>query len=144
MKYSGLALPNTVYATTQASKGVCSHLISSLKDETNFETAKHTQTTAAEKQAIRISRDSLHERELSHITDPLPAATKRTILRSQETGEWLQTPQVTSMELAFLKWNSKMHCPFDIVEHHPISPLTAMVVEQNSPWHMDLSARKED
>ena len=32
------------------------------------------------------------ERELKRITDPIPAATKRTILRSQETGWWLQTP----------------------------------------------------
>ena len=42
--------------------------------------------------AIRTFKDSLHELELKRITDPIPAATKRTILRSQETGKWLQTP----------------------------------------------------
>ena len=56
-----------------------------LKDEISFETAKENQTM----EAIRKSRDSLHEEELKH---PIQAATKRTILRSQETGKWLQTP----------------------------------------------------
>ena len=95
VKYSGLALPNTVNSATpnhQASKDVCSHLISALKDETTFETANHTQTMATAKAAIRTSRDNLHEQELKRITDPIPAATKCTILRSQETGQWLQTP----------------------------------------------------
>ena len=41
--------------------------------------------------------------------------------------------QVTSMERASLKWNSEMHCIFDIVEHHPISPHIAMAVALNSP-----------
>ena len=87
VKYSGLALPNTVKSATlnhQASKDVRSHLISALKDETTFETAKHTQAMATAKSAIRTSKDSLHEQEI-------PAATKRTIVRSQETGKWLQT-----------------------------------------------------
>ena len=42
VKYSGLALPNTVNSTTpnhQASKDDCSYLINALKDETTFETA---------------------------------------------------------------------------------------------------------
>ena len=41
VKYSGLALLNTVNAATpnhQATKDVCSHLIGALKDETTFET----------------------------------------------------------------------------------------------------------
>ena len=48
---------------------------------------------------------------------------KRTILRSQETGTWLQTPPSydASLKLASLKWNLEMYCIFDIVEHHPIS-----------------------
>ena len=108
VKYSGLALPNTVNSTTlnhQASKDVCSHLISALKDETTFETAKHTQTMATAKAAIQTSKDILHEWELKRITVPIPAATKNTIFRSQETGKWLQTPPSydTSMVLASLK-----------------------------------------
>ena len=91
MKYSGL-YSGFRNADPQANKGVCSHLISALKDETSFETAKHTQTTATAKAAIRTSRGSLHEQELKRITGPIPAATKRNILRSQETGKWLQTP----------------------------------------------------
>ena len=38
------------------------------------------------------SKDSLHEQELKRITDPIPAATKRTIFRSQATGKRPQTP----------------------------------------------------
>ena len=38
----------------------------------------------------------------------------------------------------------KLHCNFDIVEHHPISPLTAIVVELSSPLLMALSARLEE
>ena len=94
-KYSGLALPNTANSATlnhQASKDVCSHLTSALKDETTFETATHTRIMAAAKAAIRTAKDRRHEWELKRITDPIPAATKRTILRSQETGTWLQTP----------------------------------------------------
>ena len=51
--YSGLALLNTVNSATpthQANKEACSHRISTLKDETTFETAKHTQTMAEQKQ----------------------------------------------------------------------------------------------
>ena len=116
VNYAGLALPSTVTSATlfhQASKDVCSHFISALKDETTFETAKHSQTMAAATAAIRTSRDSLHEHELKSITEAILSATKRTNLRSQETG--------------------KMHCIFDIVEHHPISPLILTVVELNSP-----------
>ena len=50
----------------------------------------------------------------------------------------------TSMVRASLKWNSEMHCSFAIVEHHPISPLIAMVVELNSPYLMAFSANKKD
>ena len=94
VKYYGLALPNTVNSATpnhQASKDVCSHLISALNDEPIFETAKHTQTMATAKATIRTSKNCLHEHELKRITDPIRAAPKRTILRSQETGKWLQT-----------------------------------------------------
>ena len=64
------------------------------------------------------SKVSPHEQELKLITDPIPTATKRTIRRSQETGK-CNPHLVTSMELAFLIWNSYMHCIVDIVEHHP-------------------------
>ena len=41
--------------------------------------------------------------------------------------------------------DSEMHCIFDIVEHHPIAPLIATVVELNSPYVAHgLEARKED
>ena len=66
MKYSGLALPNTADSTTlnhQASKDLCSHLISAVKDETTFETGKNTWIMAAAKAAIRTAKDILHERE---------------------------------------------------------------------------------
>ena len=64
---TGLAPPNRVNSATsnhQASKDVCSHLISAPKDEKIFGTAKHTQTTARAKAAIRTSKDSLHKQEL--------------------------------------------------------------------------------
>ena len=61
VKYAGLALPSTIRCQVRnARKHVCSHLISTLKHETTFETAKHTQTMSAAKAAIRTSRDSLH------------------------------------------------------------------------------------
>ena len=56
-------------------------------------------------------------------------------LRSHETGKWLQTPISYVMELSSLKRYSDMHCIFDIVEHHPIPPLIAMVVELFSIAH---------
>ena len=67
----------------------------------NAETAKHTQTTTAANAAIRASKDSLHEKELKRLTDPIPAAAKRTIHSSQEPGKWLQTPPscLSEMEL---------------------------------------------
>ena len=72
---------------------VCRVLVSALKkDETTFGTAKHTQIMAAAKSAIGASKDRLHEQELKRITDPIPAATKIKILRSQATRKWLQTP----------------------------------------------------
>ena len=41
-----------------------------------------------------------------------------------ENYQHLKAHQVTSMVRASLKWNSEMHCSFDIEEHHPTSPLT--------------------
>ena len=75
---------NSVKPNHQASKDVCSHLMSPLKDWTTFETAKHTRTMAA---AIRASKDCLNEQELKRISEPIPTATKSIILRSQETGK---------------------------------------------------------
>ena len=49
------------------------HSRRSLKDTTTFEKAKHTQTMAAAKVAIRAFKDCLHEEELKRITDPIPA-----------------------------------------------------------------------
>ena len=115
----------------EASKDVCSPSV-----HCEMRQPLHTQTMTATKAAIRTSRKSLHEQELKRFTDPISAATKRTILRSQETGQWLQLCkpyQVSSMKLASLIWNSEIHFIFDIVVHHPISPLIAMVVELNSP-----------
>ena len=86
VKYAGLALPNTVNSATpnhQTRKDVCTPLINTLKDETTYEAVKHAKTMAAAKAAIRTSRDSLHKQELKRITDPIPAAPKRTIIRSQ-------------------------------------------------------------
>ena len=124
---------NTATPNHYTQKHVCSHLISALENDTTFET--DTQTMAAAKAAIRTSIDWLHEQELKRITDRIPAATNRTILVSQETGKWMQTPPSfdTSMELASLIWNSEMHCIIDCVEHNAISPLIAMVVELNFP-----------
>ena len=77
------------------------------------------------KAAIRSSKDRLHQQMLKRITYLTPAATKHAI--------GCKPHQDTSIELAALKWNTEMLCTFDIVGHHPISPLIAMVVELNSP-----------
>ena len=87
-----------------------------LNDETTFATATHTETTAAAKAAIRTSRDSLHEQEkLESITDPIPTAAQRTILRSQETGQWLQTADMEFRDALHLRYcrtpsNLPTHC----------------------------------
>ena len=130
--YSGLALPNTVNSATpthQASKEACSHLISALKDETTFETAKHTQTMAETKAAIGTSRDRLHEKELKRMIDPIPAASERTILRSK----WLQTPPsyVNGTCLSNMEFRHPLHLRYCRTPPNP--PPTAMVVELNSP-----------
>ena len=94
---------------------------------------------AEAKSPIRTSRDSLHEQEPKRITDPIPAATKRTILGSQETDKWLQSPR--QWNVVSLIWKSEMYCIFDIAEHHPITALIAMVAEINSPLLIALNAR---
>jgi hypothetical protein len=133
VKLSGLSV-NSATRNHHASKDVCSHLISALKEETTKKTSKHTQTMAAAKAAIRTCKENLHEQELMRITDPMPAATKRTFpSEAKKQASGCKHHQVTSMELVSLIWNSEMHCIFDIAEHHPISPLTTMVVELNSP-----------
>ena len=60
----------------KASKDVCSHLISALKDATTFGATKRTQTMAAAKAAIRTFKRT---------TDSIPAA-------PFSEGKWLQTP----------------------------------------------------
>ena len=49
----------------------------------------------AARAAFRSSKDSLLEQELKHITDPIQTH---------------QPLRVASMELAYLIWNSEMHC----------------------------------
>ena len=88
-EYFGLTLPSTANSVTpnhQASKDACSHLFSALKDETTFETAKHNQTMAATNATSRTSKDRLHEQEPKRIIDPIPAASKRTMLKSSRNG----------------------------------------------------------
>ena len=99
---------------------------------------------AAANAAIRTSKDSLNEHELRLITDLTQAATKRTILRCQKTGKWLQTlpSYVKGTCLSKMEFRDALH--LDIVGHHSISSLIAMVVELNYPKLMALSARKED
>ena len=87
---------------------------------------------AAANEAIGTSKDSLYEPELKCITDPIQAAIKCTILRSQKQASGCKPHPVTLMELASLIWTLEMHCIFDIVEHHTIPPLTAMVVDLSS------------
>ena len=72
---------------------------------------KHTQTMATAKSAIRTSKDTLHEWELKRITDPRPAATKRTVLRNQETGKGLQIPPsyVNGMCLSEMEFRDALH-----------------------------------
>ena len=84
---------------------------------------------APEKLAIRTSKDFLHDQELKRMTEPIPAATIRTILRNQVSGKWLQIPPryVNGTFLAGMEL--EMNCIFDIAEHHSTSPLTVMVVE---------------
>ena len=83
--------------------------------------------------AARAYPQGAYAPELKRITAPIPAVTKCTILRIQELTSGCKLHRVTPMELASLKLNSEMHYIFVIFEHHPISPLTAMVVELKSP-----------
>ena len=63
---------------------------------------------AAAKAAIRASQDFLHGQELKCITGPIPAASKTHQSQKPRNCKWLQTHQVTSMELASLIWNSDL------------------------------------
>ena len=89
---------------------------------TEFET---TQTTATATAAIRTSKDYLHEQELNkRITVPIPAATKRTILRCHETGKWLQTPPsyVNETSLSDMEFGNALYLrycrtPLDLRTH---------------------------
>ena len=75
--------------------------------------------------AIRTFENCLHEQELKRITEPIPAATKRTIIRSQKTGKWLQTPPsyVNGTGLADMKFRDALHLPYcrtppDLLTHY--------------------------
>ena len=74
----------------------------------------------------------------------MAAATKRTILRSQETGKWLQTlpSYVNGTRLSDIKFRDALHLRY--CRTPPNLPVIAMVSELNSPWLMALSASKED
>jgi hypothetical protein len=81
--------------------------------------------------------------QIHRSTDPIPAATKRTILRSKKHGQVAANPTmfVTSINgtcLSDLEFRDALHCIlrciFDIAEHHPTSPLIVKVVELNSSY----------
>ena len=74
-----------------------------------------------------------HEQELKRTTDPIPAAIKLTILRSQETSKWLQTPPMfaNGTYLCEMKFRDALHHRYR--RKLPNLPVSAMVVELNSP-----------
>ena len=136
LKYSVLALPNTHNSATpnhQASKDVCSHLLSALKDETSFETVQHPLIMAAAKQSSELAKRACTNRSSSASQIQYQQQTKAPFSEAKNQASGCKSHRVKSMELASLKWNSEMHCIFDIAEHLPISPPIAIVVELNSP-----------
>ena len=74
--------------------------------------------------------------ESSHSRSPHPSAKK------QASGCKPPPSFVNGTFLFDMEFRDAFYT-FVLVEHLPISPLTAMVVELNSPQHMTLSARKD-
>jgi hypothetical protein len=92
VKHAGFALPNPTESTEsnyEASTLACSHLVAALKGLKVFCSSYHLAVIREVRIKLQPRKDAKHDSILASIISTLSCDNCRTILRGQETGQWL-------------------------------------------------------
>jgi hypothetical protein len=92
VKHASLALPNpteSAESNYDASTLACSHLVAALKGVEVFSSSNHLAVIGEVRIELQPCKDAKHDSILASIVSTLSCGNRRTILRGQETGQWL-------------------------------------------------------
>lgn len=98
VKFSGLALPKPTESASSnydASVLICSHLLAAFRGVEAFNAGQHVEVLHEVKAELRERKLAEYELRLDSIARDLSPDDRRTILRGQETGQWLSVPPST-------------------------------------------------
>jgi hypothetical protein len=92
VKWAGLAIPNPTVAADanyKASTLLCSHILAAFRGVDTFRSAKHKLVISEVKTELKLRNEAKHEDSMTLLASKLSYGDRRTILRGQETGQWL-------------------------------------------------------
>jgi hypothetical protein len=95
VKWAGLAIPDPTLAADanyEASILICSHILAAFRGFRGVETFRsetHKSVIAEVKTELKLRNQAKYESERTLLTSKLSCNDRRTILRGQETGQWL-------------------------------------------------------
>jgi hypothetical protein len=92
VKWAGLAVPNPTVAADanyEASTLLCSHILAAFQGIDTFRSAKHKLVISEVKTELKLRNEAKCEDSMTLLTSKLSCGDRRTILRGQETGQWL-------------------------------------------------------
>ena len=114
VKWAGLAIPNPTSAADanyEASILICSHILAAFRGVETFRSAKHTSVISEVKTELKLRNRNKYENEMTLLTSKLPCDDRRTILRGQETGQWLSVlpSTVNGTELSAVEFRDALN-----------------------------------
>jgi hypothetical protein len=93
VKWAGLAVPNPTLAADanyEVSTLLCSHILAAFRGVNTFRSAKHKSVISEVKTELKLCNEAKHESSITLLASKLSCGDcSRTILRGQETGQWL-------------------------------------------------------
>jgi hypothetical protein len=114
VKWAGLAIPNPTSAADanyEASILVCSHILAAFRGVEEFRSAKHKSVITEVKTELKLRNCAKYESEMTQLTSKLSCDDRRTILRGQETGQWLSVlpSTVNGTELSAVEFRDALN-----------------------------------
>jgi hypothetical protein len=92
VKWAGLAIPDPTSSADSnynASILLCSHLLAAFRGVDEFRSADHLAVIAEVKAELKLRNQAKYESAMTSLTSKLSCDNRRTIIRGQETGQWL-------------------------------------------------------
>ena len=124
VKWTGLAIPDPTSSADsnyEASFLLCSHLLAALQGVEPFRSADHMSVISEVKAELKLRNNAKYEAAMIPLTSKLSCDNRRTILRGQETGQWLSVlpSTVNGTELSAQEFRDTLllrygRCPADL------------------------------